>query len=57
MDSKDKVGSPDRDRVNVHETYELNYWSEKFKVTHDELKAAVLEVGTSAKDVEAYLKK
>ena len=57
MDDKKKIGSPDKDRVNVNENYELLYWSDKFDVTKVKLKAAVNAVGTSAKDVEAYLKK
>jgi hypothetical protein len=57
MDNKKNVGNPDRSRINVHEEYELNDWSKKFGVSHDELKAAVEAVGTEAKDVEEYLKK
>jgi hypothetical protein len=57
MDDKKKTGSPDRDRINVNEDYELQDWSKKFGVSKDELKAAVKAVGTQAKDVEAYLKK
>lgn len=55
-DSKQKLGSPDRDRINVNEDYELRDWSKKFGVTPDELKAAVKAVGVQAKDVEAHLK-
>jgi hypothetical protein len=57
MDDKQNIGSPDRDRINVNENYELQHWSEKFGVSHDKLKAAVKAVGTSAKDVEEYLNK
>ncbi len=57
MDNKSKVGSPDKDRINVNEAYELRDWSDKFGVTHAKLKEAVEAVGTSAKKVEAYLKK
>lgn len=57
MDNKQKVGSPDRDRINVNEDYELRDWSKKFGVSPDELKKAVNAVGTIAKDVEAHLKK
>jgi hypothetical protein len=57
MDNKQNIGSPDRDRINVNEDYELQHWSKKFGVSHDELKAAVKAVGTSAKDVEEYLNK
>ena len=55
-DSKQKPGSPDRERINVNEEYELRDWSTKFGVTPDELKAAVAAVGVQAKDVEAHLK-
>jgi hypothetical protein len=57
MDNKSKTGSPDRDRINVNEAYELQDWSDKFGVTPEELRRAVKSVGTSAKDVEKYLRK
>lgn len=57
MDSKENIGKPDRDRINVNEEYELNYWSKKFNVTKDELKEAAKAVGDNAKKVEEYLKK
>ncbi|MFD0766462.1 DUF3606 domain-containing protein [Mucilaginibacter lutimaris] len=57
MDSKQNVGSPDRDRINVNEDYELQYWSEKFNVSRNRLKEAVQAVGTSVKDVQEYLNK
>ena len=56
-DSKTKAGKPDRDRINVHEPYELRDWSKKFGVTPEQLKAAVAKVGVMAKDVEAELKR
>ncbi|MET4141781.1 DUF3606 domain-containing protein [Pedobacter sp. UYP1] len=57
MDNKQKTGSPDKDRINVKESYELEYWSKKFKVTPDQLKQAVKSAGTSAIEVEKLLKK
>ncbi|AMR30942.1 hypothetical protein A0256_05630 [Mucilaginibacter sp. PAMC 26640] len=57
MDNKQQTGSPDRDLINVNEDYELQYWSEKFGISRDELREAVKAVGTSAKAVEAYLNK
>ena len=57
MDNKKKTGSPDRDRINVNEKYELQDWSKKLGVSQDDLKKAVAAVGTSAKDVEKHLKK
>jgi len=56
-DSTDKIGKPDRDRINVNEDYELRDWSEKFGVTPDELKRAVQKVGVMVKDVEKELGK
>jgi len=57
MDSTKNVGSPDRDRINVNEDYELQYWSEKFGVSRDRLKEAVEAVGTSVEAVQKYLNK
>lgn len=55
-DDKSKTGSADRTRINVNEDYELRDWSTKFRCTHEELKAAVKAVGTSATAVEEHLK-
>jgi hypothetical protein len=57
MDSKQNVGSPDRDRINVNEDYELQYWSEKFGVSQGRLQEAVKAVGTSVEAVQEYLNK
>ncbi|NEU10144.1 DUF3606 domain-containing protein [Flavihumibacter sp. R14] len=57
MDNKQNVGSQDRDRINVNQDHELKHWSEKYGVSHEELKQAVKAVGPMAKDVEEYLKK
>jgi hypothetical protein len=56
MDDKRNTGRPDRDKVNIHENYEVEYWSNKFGVSTDQLRRAVAAVGTSAADVEKYLK-
>jgi len=57
MDNKKDIGSPDRDRINVHEDYELQEWSKSLGVTKEQLKEAVEAVGTSAEKVREYLKK
>jgi len=57
MDNKEKSGSPDRDRINVNQDFELQYWSKKFKVSAEELKDAVKRAGTSVTAVEKLLKK
>jgi len=57
MDDKKKTGNADRSRININEGYELDYWSNKFGVSKDKLKAAVQTVGTLAAKVEEFLKK
>lgn len=56
-DDKSKPGGQDRDRISLSEDYEVRDWSKKFGVTADELRAAVKAVGSSAKDVEDFLRK
>ena len=38
-------------------SYDVRYWSKKFKITPAKLKAAVAPAGHSSKEVEAYLKR
>ncbi|PHK27863.1 hypothetical protein VF13_41155 [Nostoc linckia z16] len=54
-DNKAMRGGQDRSRINIYESYEVQYWKEKFDITADELRDAVAAVGTSAADVEQYL--
>jgi hypothetical protein len=56
-DDKSKKGARDRDRINVHEKYEVQYSTKKFGVSEEELRAAVDRAGTSAAAVERDLKK
>lgn len=56
-DDKSKTGGQDRQRINVHEDYELSDWSKALGCTRDELRAAVAAVGDRADDVRAYLAK
>ena len=53
---KTKRGSPDASRLDIHEDNGLAYWSNKFGVTSDELRAAVRRAGTYVKAVEAELR-
>lgn len=52
-DKKKKAG--DRRRIDVHETYELGYWSRKFGVPPEQLAEAVQKVGPIADDVQREL--
>ena len=55
-DDKSNRGPADRTRINVNEDYELAYWTKKFGVDADTLRAAVKAVGVSATAVEQHLK-
>jgi hypothetical protein len=54
-DDKKKRGGNDRALIALSESYEVAYWSRKFKITPAKLTAAVGKVGRSAKKVEAYI--
>ncbi|WBX97022.1 DUF3606 domain-containing protein [Chryseobacterium gambrini] len=56
-DDLSKRRPQDASKVNVNETWELEYWSNKFGVTKEKLKEAVKAVGTSAAAVQKYLGK
>jgi Protein of unknown function (DUF3606) len=51
-DDPRKKGKQDRSRINTSEDYEIRYWSKKFGVSPEKLKAAVKKVGNSAAAVQ-----
>ena len=53
-DDKTKRRPQDASRVNIHEPYEVTYWTSHFNCTKDELIAAVHEVGTYVSAIEKY---
>jgi hypothetical protein len=54
----DKTKRPqDASKANVHEPYEVKYWTDKWKVTEQHLKDAVTKVGVMVKDVAKHLGK
>ncbi len=55
-DDKTRSGGQDRQRINLHEDYELRDWSTRFGVTPEQLREAVARVGDRADDVARYLK-
>ena len=55
-DNKSKRGGSDRGLIALSESYEVRYWSKKFKITPAKLRYAVKKVGHSAKKVGAYIK-
>jgi hypothetical protein len=54
-DDLTKRGKPDRERISLTEEWELRYWCDKFQVSEAELRDAVEQVGSMAKDVEKLL--
>jgi Protein of unknown function (DUF3606) len=56
-DDKSKKGPQDRDRISITEEYEVRYWSKKFGVTPDQLRATVRKVGNTVATVERELKR
>jgi hypothetical protein len=55
MDDKNNTGGQDRKRIDINEEYELQYWSEKFDVSREELRDAVEQAGNEAEEVERLL--
>jgi uncharacterized protein DUF3606 len=56
-DDPNKRGPADRDRINIHEPYEVRYWTQKWGVTEKQLKDCVRRVGVMVKDVQKCLGK
>ena len=54
-DDQTRRGPQDATRINIHEEYEVQYWTQRFSVTRERLEEAVRQVGVSAKKVESYL--
>jgi hypothetical protein len=52
-----KRGPADRSLVNVNVPWEIEWWSKKWSISPETLRAAVSKVGTKAKDIASYLNK
>ena len=57
MDNVEIIGGIDRNRININEYYEVEYWSKTLGVSPEVLKKAVAESGTSADAVRKHLNK
>lgn len=55
-DNKSQSQGQDRERINVHQEYELRDWSKSLGVSPEELKKAVAAVGDRAEKVRDYLR-
>lgn len=56
-DDKNIRGPADAARINIHEDYEIRYWTNKFGCTKAQLVACVQRVGVMAADVKRCLGK
>lgn len=45
----------DPTKININQQWELDYWTQKFKVSEKALKAAVSSVGPMVEDVKWHL--
>lgn len=54
-DNKNDIGKRDRDRIDISEPYELEYWKKRLGITTEQLKQVIQKVGPMTKDVEAFL--
>lgn len=50
-------GPQDRSRINVNESWELQYWTKELGVSEEQLRTAVETAGTSAEAVRKHLGK
>jgi hypothetical protein len=54
-DNKSQTGGQDRERINVHQDYELRDWAKSLNTTPERVKEAVQAVGDRAEKVREYL--
>ena len=55
MDDLKKKGSQDRSKINMHEDYEVKYWTKELGVDKEQLQKLVDKVGNSAAAVRKEL--
>jgi hypothetical protein len=55
MKQRRRTQGTDDIRINVQDSTELKYWADKFSVSKDTIKSAVIAVGDSLTDVQRQL--
>jgi hypothetical protein len=55
MDDLKKKGPQDRSKINMHEDYEVKYWTKELGVSKEKLQKTVDKVGNSAAAVRKEL--
>jgi hypothetical protein len=56
-DDKSKRGKQDRMSINIHEDFEIRYWSKELGITPNQLKEMVQQLGNSAETIRRALKR
>jgi hypothetical protein len=56
-DNLQNRGQQDRSRINLHEKWEVQYWTKELGVTQEELERAVESAGNSVSAVREQLSK
>jgi Protein of unknown function (DUF3606) len=54
-DNLQNRGGQDRTRINLSQDHEVTYWSQRFRVSKEQLIAVVKTVGPQVEVVEQYL--
>ena len=55
MENLNKKASQDRSKINMHEAYEVKYWTKELGVNQEQLQKLVDKVGNSAAAVRKEL--
>jgi hypothetical protein len=55
MDDLKKKGPADRSKINMHEVWEVDYWTKELGVSKDELQRVIAKVGNSTAAVRKEL--
>ena len=55
MDSSTKRAKPDRNKINLHQAWEADYWTRELGVSMSELERVIGKVGNSAAAVRKEL--
>jgi hypothetical protein len=55
MDNLTKKGAADRNKINMHQPYEVKYWTHELGISKEQLQKAVDKVGNAAVAVRKEL--
>ncbi len=56
-DNLQNRGAQDRSRINLHEKWEVQYWTKELGVSQEELERALKQAGNSVNAVRQHLNK